>query len=219
MIKRRSMSLKYKNGFIALSTIVLLFALSFLSSCGHEKKRIGEAIKDRDSMPVMRTTDVVTLISDSGITRFRIKTPEWLIYDRRNPSFWAFEKGIYLEKFDPNYHVEASIKCDTAYFYDKQRLWKLIGHVAIKNTKGEKFNTELLFWDQMAEKVYSDKKIRIEQLDKIIVGHGFESNQQMTQYVIHNIEGIFYVSPDSVKASPTDTVQKVHVRPSANNSH
>jgi LPS export ABC transporter protein LptC len=186
--------------FLGIIVMLLLF-----SSCGGKKKDMGEAITERDSLPMMETDGVVTYISDSGVTRYKVDTEEWLVFDRKKPSYWAFEKGVYLEQFDSLMNVDASIKADTAYYFDKQKLWKLIGHVDIKNRKGERFNTELLYWNQATEKVYSDRFIRIEQPDRIITGHGFDSNQQMTIYEIKNIEGIFYVDEDEQKAS-TDSV-------------
>lgn len=180
--------------------------LLLLPACGGKKSELGKAITERDSLPIMATLDVVTYVSDSGITRYRIDTDEWLVYDRKKPSYWSFEKGVYLEQFDSLLNVDASIKADTAYYYDKQKLWKLIGHVDIKNRKGERFNTELLYWNQVTEKVYSDRFIRIEQPDRIITGHGFDSNQQMTIYQIKNMEGIFYVDDEEQKVS-TDSVK------------
>lgn len=165
---------------------------------------MGEAITERDSLPVMDTKGVATLVSDSGITRYRINAEEWLVFDRKDPPYWSFEKGIYLEKFDSIFQVEASIEADTAYYYNKEELWKLIGHVHIQNLKGERFDTELLYWDQRKEKVYSDEFIRIEQPDRVITGHGFESNQQMTVYTIRQPEGIFYV--DEADTAPADTL-------------
>lgn len=189
---------------IVLGTVVMLL---LFPSCGEGKKPLATAIKDRDSLPMMATYGVTTLISDSGVTRYRINTDEWLVYDKKNPSYWAFEKGVYLEQFDSLLNVDSSVKADTAYYFDNKKLWKLIGHVAIKNVKGERFNTELLYWNQATEKVYSDKFIRIEQPDKIITGHGFDSNQQMTVYVIRDIEGILYVDEkaDSTKTAPKTT--------------
>ena len=186
--------------FLGIIVMLLLF-----SSCGGKKKDMGEAITERDSLPMMETDGVVTYVSDSGVTRYRVDTEEWLVFDRKKPSYWAFEKGVYLEQFDSLMNVDASIKADTAYYFDIQKLCKLIGHVDIKNRKGERFNTELLYWNQATEKVYSDRFIRIEQPDRIITGHGFDSNQQMTIYEIKNIEGIFYVDEDEQKAS-TDSV-------------
>ena len=96
---------------------------------------MADAITERDSLPVMDTRGVTTLISDSGVTRYRVNTEEWLIFDKKKPSYWAFEKGIYLEQFDSLFHVDASIKADTAYYYDRDRLWNLIGNVSIKSLK------------------------------------------------------------------------------------
>ena len=188
---------------IVLGVIVMLL---LFSSCGGKKKELGEAITERDSLPSMATLGVVTYISDSGVTRYRMEAEEWLMYDRKRPSYWAFEKGVYLEQFDSLFNVDASIKADTAYFYDKQKLWKLMGNVDIKNRKGERFNTELLYWNQATEKVYSDRFIRIEQPERIITGYGFDSNQQMTIYQIRNMGGIFYVDEEEQKA-PTDSVR------------
>lgn len=117
----------------------------------------------------------------------------------------VFPRGIYVEKFDTLFQTEASIKADTAYYYDKKGLWELIGNVEVESLQGEHFETSQLFWDQKQEKVYSDKFMRIEQEDKIITGIGFESNQDMTQYKIFNSQGIFPVS--DALADTTRTVQ------------
>ena len=167
--------------------------------------KLAEAITERDSLPSMKTLGVTTLISDSGITRYKIITEEWEIYDNKNPPYWAFEKGVYLEKFDSLFHIDASIKADTAYYYEKKKLWELRSNVHIRSQRGDKFDTDLLFWDEKQERVYSDKFIRIEQEDKIITGYGFESNQQMTEYQIYNNTGIFTVE-DTAPADSTKAV-------------
>lgn len=194
---------KYISITIAFGAMVML--LLFSTSCSGKKKELGEAIVERDSMAVMETRGVTTLVSDSGIISYRIKAEEWLVYDRRRPSFWAFEKGVYLEKFDTLFQTVATIEADTAYFYDKQELWKLMGNVDIRNLKGERFSTDLLYWDQKKQRVYSDQFIRIEQPDRIILGRGFESNQEMTVYTIHKPEGTFYVDQEAT-AAPVDTL-------------
>lgn len=195
---------KLKHISITIAMAVMVMLLLF-SSCSGRNKGMGEAITERDSLPVMDTKGVTTLISDSGVTRYRINAEEWLVFDRKSPPYWAFEKGVYLEKFDSLFQIEASIEADTAYFYNKEELWKLMGNVHIQNLKGEKFDTELLYWDQRKQKVYSDRFIRIEQPDRIITGRGFDSNQQMTVYTIHQPEGIFYV--DEEDTVPMDTLQ------------
>ena len=197
----------HKNASITIVLGAMVMLLLF-SSCSGKKKELGDAITEGDSMAVMDTRGVTTLVSDSGVTRYRINTEEWLVFDRKNPPYWAFEKGVYLEKFDSIFQVEASIKADTAYFFNKEELWKLMGNVHIQNLKGEQFDTELLYWDQRTQRIYSDEFIRIEQPDRIITGHGFESNQQMTVYTIRKPEGIFYVDEEAAAADSlqTDTI-------------
>lgn len=207
MLPKRSNVLFCRSLSITIACGAVVMLLLF-SACSGRHKDMGDAITERDSLPVMDTKEVMTLISDSGVTRYRINTEEWLVFDRKNPPYWAFEKGVYLEKFDSIFQVEASIKADTAYFFNKEELWKLMGNVHIQNLKGEQFDTELLYWDQRAQRIYSDEFIRIEQPDRIITGHGFESNQQMTVYTIRKPEGIFYVDEETAAADSlqTDTI-------------
>ena len=186
-------------------TAAFLAAVMFVlfSACSGKDKKLAEAIAENDTLPSMKSLGVTTLISDSGITRYKIVAEEWLIYDKKNPPYWAFEKGVYLEKFDTLFRIDASIKADTAYYHEKKKLWELKGHVQILSQRGDKFQTDLLFWDEKKEKVYSDKFIQIEQEDKVIKGYGFESNQDLTEYEIKNTTGVFTVED----TAPTVTTQ------------
>ena len=161
--------------------------------CSKSGKNLAAAVEERDSLSSMTSLGVTTLISDSGITRYKIITEEWCIFDKKDPPYWAFEKGVYLEKFDTLLHIDASIKADTAYYYDRHKLWELKGNVQIRSQRGDKFETSQMFWNEKNKTVYSDKYIKIEQEDKTLTGYGFESNQELTEYVIKNTTGIFII--------------------------
>ncbi|MBQ3191281.1 MAG: LPS export ABC transporter periplasmic protein LptC [Bacteroides sp] len=200
------MSLKKDKTYLKSLNITAAFlaAVMFVlfPACSGKDKNLAEAIAENDTLPSMRTLGVTTLISDSGITRYKVVAEEWLIHDKKNPPFWAFEKGVYLEKFDTLFRIDASIKADTAYYHEKKKLWELKGNVQIHSQRGDKFQTDLLFWDEKKERVYSDKFIQIEQEDKIIKGYGFESNQDLTEYEIKNTTGIFTVE-DTAPTTPS----------------
>ena len=179
-------------------------------SCSGNRKNLADAISENDTLPTMSSLGVTTLISDSGITRYKIVTEEWVINDKKNPPYWAFEKGVYLEKFDTLFHIDASIKADTAYYYEKKKLWELRSNVQIQSQRGDKFETELLFWNEKEEKVYSDKYIRISQEDKVITGYGFESDQNLTEYQIKNTTGVFTVedkAPEAIGTQQADSTK------------
>ena len=207
------MSLKQKNQTYLKTlniTAAFLAAVMFVlfPACSGKDKKLTEAISKNDTLPSMKSLGVTTLISDSGITRYKIVAEEWLIHDKKNPPYWAFEKGVYLEKFDTLFRVDASIKADTAYYHEKKKLWELRGHVQILSQRGDRFQTDLLFWDEKKEKVYSDKFIQIEQEDKVIKGYGFESNQDLSEYEIKNTTGIFTIedTAPTVATQPQDSL-------------
>jgi LPS export ABC transporter protein LptC len=190
-----------------ITTIVWIVVMLLLcnTSCNKEKKEVVDVSFDPETTYTLRTTDVSTLISDSGITRYRLNAKEWLVFGKAKDPYWYFPKGIYVEKFDTLFQSEASIQADTAYNYEKKSLWKLVGNVKIESLEGTRFETSLLYWDQKEEKIYSDKYIRIEEEDKVITGIGFESNQDMSQYKIFDSQGVFPVS-ESVNDTISETV-------------
>lgn len=189
-----------------LSTAAMLLSLQ---SCHEDDGPHGPDIGERDSLPVLVSRGVSQLISDSGIIRYKIISEDWYIYDKTPVTYWAFEKGMFLEQFDESFHVEAFISCDTAYYYDTKRLWELRGRVFLKNLKGEKFRTSLLYWDQSTHQIYSDRYMEIEG-EQQLSGYDFRSNEQLTVYRIHNSKGAFPFSEDNETPTPEASMEEQH---------
>lgn len=181
------------NRILYIGAVFLWAAPFFFSSCQKSDVKQTEAVTDRQATPVLDVDSVTTLISDSGVVRYRISAPDWQIFDKAEPSYWEFRQGIYLEEFDEQLNVQASLQSDHARYWDKEERWELKGNVHALNEKGEMFDTQLLIWDQHAERVYSDSAITIRRDSSVIRGIGFESNQTMTHYTILNPTGYFTV--------------------------
>jgi LPS export ABC transporter protein LptC len=139
----------------------------------------------------MHVDSVVTLVSDSGITRYRISATIWDIFDRAVEPYWDFPQGLHFERFNTDLIVDANIKSQYACYYQNRQLWVLRKNVRATNIDGTLFVTEEMFWDSRTEKIYSDSLITITQPNgHIIIGeNGFESNQQLTKYMIKNSNG------------------------------
>ncbi len=185
-------------------------AVSIVSSCREEKKDVMAADVNPETFPTMKTIDVNTVISDSGITRYSIRTPLWLMFEEATEPYWKFPDSIHFEQYDEQMRVTAFLDCDSAIYYKQKQLWQLDGYVNIRNTAGERFLTSQLLWDQRRQKVYSDSFIHIERQGKIIEGYGFESDERMTDYRVLRVAGIFPASDfraDSAKraAAMSDT--------------
>lgn len=165
---------------VIMTTIVYLF----LASCGKKQEDLVDVKFDPEITPSMVTDSVTTLISDSGMTRYKLIADTWQIFDKAKDPFWYFPEGIFLERFDENLETEATILADTAWNFTNKKLWRLKGNVEITNLEGDEFRSDELFWDQGTAKVYSDKYIEIKRGALELKGYGFESNQEMTDYRI-----------------------------------
>lgn len=164
------------------ATVVMLF---FVVSCGDKKDKLLDVKYDPEHIPSMITDTVSTLISDSGITRYKLVADLWEVYDVAKEPYWYFPDGIYLERFNENYFIEATVIADSAWYFSRQKLWKLKGHVKAQNIVGDRFKSDELFWDQAEKKIYSDKYIEIDKANGLYLqGYGFSSNQEMTAYRI-----------------------------------
>lgn len=149
---------------------------------------------DVAKIPTMTTRNAESLISDSGITRFKMTAPLWLVFDEREDPYWKFPEGLHLEKFNPFLKIEATVDADSATYFKDRGLWRLDGQVDISNVAGERFLTQQLYWDQQQHMVYTDSFVSITQPNRQLEGYGFTSNEQMTKYSVRRVSGIFPAS-------------------------
>ncbi len=187
-----------------------------LASCEGQKKHTAPAVHDRDSASMMISYGVNTLISDSGVIKYRIVTERWEVNTVRNPSRWIFEKGLFFEQFDEKFHVQSYIQCDTAYYYDQKKLWELRSRVSILTKDGLRFTSQQLFWDQASHELYSNVPSRLVTPDRTLEGTYFRSDERMTRYFVSNSRGSFEKTDiagkgDTITSAP-DTV-KAAIRP------
>lgn len=189
-----------------------------LASCEGQKEHTATApaVHDRDSASMMISYGVNTLISDSGVIKYRIVTERWEVNTVRNPSRWIFEKGLFFEQFDEKFHVQSYIQCDTAYYYDQKKLWELRSRVSILTKDGLRFTSQQLFWDQASHELYSNVPSRLVTPDRTLEGTYFRSDERMTRYFVSNSRGSFEKTDiagkgDTITSAP-DTV-KAAIRP------
>ena len=149
---------------------------------------------------------VNTLISDSGVMRYRIVSEEWEVNQVRKPSRWIFRKGLFIEQFDDKFHVEAYIQADTAYYYDERRLWELRGRVKVRTKSGIRFASEELFWDQLTREFYSNRFSHIITPERELQGSHFRSDEQMTRYNVSNSKGSFVRGSSGFGSNESDSI-------------
>lgn len=156
----------------------------------------------------MHVRGVNTFISDSGVMRYHMVAEEWDILNgtQNQPPTWNFLKGLLMERYDEDFHIDLYVQSDTAYLHE-QHLWELRGRVVVRNTRGDVFRTEELFWDLSKHEMWSYQYIHIVTPERELEGTEFHSNEQMTKYFVSNSIGAFPVSEkDSINDNVNDNV-------------
>ena len=76
------------------------------------------------------------------------------------------------------------------YYTKKEDVYKATGNVIIKNIeKGDRLDTEELFWSRKKEEVYTDKFVKIEQGGDLLLGDGLTAKQDFSSYNIIKPKG------------------------------
>lgn len=186
----------------------------FLIACEEQKEHIAPAIHERDSVAVMISYGVNTLISDSGVIKYKIVTERWEVNENLHPQRWIFDKGLFLEQFDERFHVQSYIQCDTAYYYNENRLWELRSRVHILTKDGLRFTSQQLFWDERSHELYSYVYSHLVTPERSLEGSYFRSDERMTKYFVSNSRGSFEKNDfggegDTLVSAPDTTKAKL----------
>lgn len=186
----------YKNIRFGITVAFQAIVILVLQSCSPSVENTATLGMERDSAAVMKTYNVTTLVSDSGITRFRVATPEWLVFDKKAKPTWEFPQGLHLEQFDENLEIHSEVDAQKAIYYTELEQWILSDSVYAVNVDGERFESEVLYVHQKEDRIFTDKFVKITQEDKIITGIGMESNQRLTKYRVLKPQGIIPLDED-----------------------
>jgi LPS export ABC transporter protein LptC len=170
---------------------VLISGMALLSSC--EKKPIVVNDLQIKDMPSLSGRNVETMYTDSGKVTLVVRTPFIQQFTKKEDPHTLFPEGLTVLFYDKKTTPQASITAHYARYTEKDNQWELRDSVVAVNTEGDILETELLYWSEPKDRVWSDRFVRFTLKDKIIMGTGFESDARLTNGTIKNVSGTIYV--------------------------
>jgi len=189
----------------ALKLIPLIVVWSLLFSCGNNIEKINK-LDNPDTIPAAHATDVEIIVSDSAFVRIRIVAPELKEFpdvDSLEPKT-EFPRGLVATFYNKSMEIESTLVAGYAIYHKKQKLFEASKNVVIKNfTEDQELLTELLWWDETNEKIWSEQPVTIITESGTTYGDsGFDSDQNFTKYNIRKSHGQMKVK-DAVKPDTT----------------
>jgi LPS export ABC transporter protein LptC len=188
---------QFRKTFIAVPFIL---GLAMLFSCENDIKKVKELTNAKE-LPVIHATGVETIYSDSAIVRSKITAPELKEFSETEDreAYIEFPRGMKAVFYNQAGWIESSLEAQYAVYSKKTKQFEARTNVIVKNfSEKQELYTEQLFWDQEAEKIWSDKFVKIITENGPTYGEeGFESDHNFTKFRIKKSRGQMTVEDEN----------------------
>ena len=189
-----------------LQTALALLAILAVAACSKERVETKSLNVNIDSLYTARMIKLNTLISDSGMIRYRMIAPVLLIYERPERNEWVFPQGLILRPYDTVSGNKVFIKADSAIRSTATEEWELIGHVQVQGPEGQRLNTHRLFWQRDQRRLYSHDTTYFFTQGRELRGSSFEATDDLSRYQILNNKGMIeYDEEGTTQPAPSPT--------------
>ena len=187
-------------------TALALLAILAVAACSKERVETKSLNVNIDSLYTARMIKLNTLISDSGMIRYRMIAPVLLIYERPERNEWVFPQGLILRPYDTVSGNKVFIKADSAIRSTATEEWELIGHVQVQGPEGQRLNTHRLFWQRDQRRLYSHDTTYFFTQGRELRGSSFEATDDLSWYQILNNKGMIeYDEEGTTQPAPSPT--------------
>ena len=143
--------------------------------------------------------NIETLFSQGGRMRARLTAP--LMYRHSKDTIYVdFPNTLKVVFYDSLLRPESTLQALKGKYYESLRKAYLQDSVVVANVGGDTLWAPDLWWDQNAQKFYTDKQVRLYRRgDRIYGGKGLEAKQDLSGIIIRQTTGSVVV-PDSLTA-------------------
>ena len=182
--------LKQKGNYI-LRCALFIAAVLCLASCENNMNTVNLITsQDKNLQDVEENASI--FYNDSAKTKFHLTAPRIENYEGTDP-YLVVPKGMSIDFYDDSGHVNGHLDAEYAIRHINTKLMEADNNVRVLNRKGEKLNTEQLFWDENKHQIYTNKFVTIKTAREILYGNGLVSNEDFTQYKIMDLRGTIQV--------------------------
>jgi LPS export ABC transporter protein LptC len=171
----------------SLAASVLLAGLAV--ACQPKEKEAPRVIYNG---PLMETTYVVTLLSDSARLKIRLTAPLEQVFENSDR---LYPKSATVTFYDKSGKlIVNTLFAKWVKFDNAKQLYIMRGAVKVANVPQQQtLTTEELFYNQNQRKIYTDSAmfVRVQTPTEVLTGYGLTANQDFSRYGILRPVGTF----------------------------
>ena len=188
-LKNSSLTREKTTSFIILAVIAAMLFTAMLPSCKNDVQTVL-SLDVVDTLPEMTARDIEIYYSERGKVQIKLVSP-YLVNETEEEPLLIFPDGFTVYFYDSTMNIQSTITADYGISHEKKKIMEARHNVVVENIqKGEKLNTEELFWDRNKQEIYSNKFVRLTTGEQVITGDGLTSKEPFDEILITNPKGL-----------------------------
>ena len=164
----------------------VLLLILIIASCTSEKvkPKIIPGIKTEE-LPSQESWNSKITFSDSGKIKAVLIAGHIKVFEQAKETLLDSNVTVYF--YDKSENQTTTLTSKRGRVDDKTNDLYAIDSVVAVNDSGVVIKTQEMMWRNKDKKIVSDKYVAITSPTEVIEGYGFESDQQLKNYVIYNV--------------------------------
>jgi len=180
-------------------SIVALIGATMLLSCENNIKEV-ESITAEESRPEIYGENVEFIFTDSTRIQYMAYAIEFLEIKTEDEFYKEFPKGGQVISYNEDGTQAWNIRSNYAKYLDEEQLWELRNDVVAVSDDGKTINTELMYWDQKKQEIYSDQYVRITEKDgQMLEGNSFTADDKLNTILLNQVSGEVFLEDKDLK--------------------
>jgi LPS export ABC transporter protein LptC len=181
--------------FIFTSGFAAMFFLALLPSCKNDVQTVL-SLDVVDTLPELTARDIEILYSEKARVQIKLVSP-YLVNKNEEEPLLLFPEGFTVYFYDSVMNLQSTITADYGISYEKKKIMEARHNVVVENLeKGEKLNTEELFWDRGKQIIYSNKFVKLTSGEQVFTGDGLTSSEPFDELFITNPKGLLEIKEE-----------------------
>ncbi len=177
--------------------IPLLLAVLFFMACGKEPELL-HPLPEMEEEVQSESFGVKFIFSDSAQQAVVLKSKRVIEKKEKgtNQTILYFYDGLDIDFLDKKGTNRSRATAREGIYYREKQFAELKGDVTLTNAKGDRLETQLLYWDENKDSVYTRKPVRvISPTRSIHAANGLTANTSFTAWTLFNISGALQADP------------------------
>ena len=146
-----------------------------------------QSFVSEEELPIERIKEAELIETENGKLKVKIIANTIERFQNRQPGL-IFSNNIVVTFYTDSSKVQSVLKAENASI-DEEKKIMIASNKVVLESADKKLETEELVWNELSNKIYSQRKVKVTTGKEVIFGEGFTSNADFTEYSIEKIHG------------------------------